>query len=610
MLMTGTLRPGATLGPPLPPTDLPAPVIAVMGGEPRIGAFVTVSNTGGRPCYVQVMVPGTEDFDKPFIEINLDNPVPMFELTADHMGRMVRVISKGVDALGRPDGNDVVSNVIGPILHAVDPVGTTVSNSTEFGAAIAPGATIILAAGTVWNTDFLTRRNLSGVTVTTQQDNPAVISDTILRPGTLTNVVFEGLVFRYSRAWSQANRASTLLTGTSSDGITMRGCQQIGDNVTREEYQAVPPSRAQSPYVNTGMTFVPQGFEFHRSRNITLEGHLIRNTFRGLTIPTSTTFRGVRIHGWYFDGTQINGSFSSQSDRLDIRGYYCSTCYGIYNEMSSVSPHMDALQGAAGAFVVQPIVDMYVNLIGDTRATAFGGVVTNLISEQQWRDARFRRCLWTGSGSINAYMTGRDHSFAFCTKALVGTAAGGGATRFGPAGSFNNEARIESSIFRERANRVGFGPDAYYVENDSNVPVSTLFDQAIAEKLFGPVSQRADTLAELALMLRPRPGFEGRGALTESGHIRAMGDMPAPPAISAMPGTGSWSLSLAGVSGAQRYEVRYRPTGSSGAWTRDTGAGTTFAASGLAAGSYDVQAFVRTSDGLSRWGDVQTVVVS
>ena len=239
MLLSGTLQPGATLSPPAPPA-VPAPVIDVIGGQMRVGAIVTVSNTNGRPCYVQVCAPGTEGFDDPFIELNLDDPVPMFTLTADHLGHNLQVISKGLDAAGRPNGVDAVSNVLGPVLHAVDPVGTTVANATEFASAVAAGAsTIILAAGTEWSGTVFDR-NLSDVRITTPQDNPARIVDSYMRPGTWTNVVLEGLVFRHSAAWALANRSNIMQTGATSDGITFRGCKQLGDNVAPAVYQAIP----------------------------------------------------------------------------------------------------------------------------------------------------------------------------------------------------------------------------------------------------------------------------------------------------------------------------------------------------------------------------------
>ena len=86
---------------------------------------------------------------------------------------------------------------------------------------------------------------------------------------------------------------------------------------------------------------------------------------------------------------------------------------------------------------------------------------------------------------------------------------------------------------------------------------------------------------------------------------------PDAPDMTLTPASGGFGITLAAVSGAERYEVRYRPTGgnSTTAWTRLTDA-TLSESVTAAAGTYDVQSWVRTADGLSQWSTVETVTVS
>ncbi len=616
----------------------PAPVggsVVIAAPALRVGQTVTVTNTTGFPAFVQVMALGTDTYDEPFIDLDLDNPSPSFTLGPQHMGHMVRVAAYHLDVDGVPNGNVTLSNVIGPILHAVDPVGTTVADATEFAAAVTAGAsTIIMAAGTTWDGSVFNRA-LSNVTITTPQDNPARIVDSLSRPGLWTNVVLEGLVFRYSADFARGNRANVFETGSTTDGVTFRGCKAIGDNVEPAVYQAIPPTLLQSPYrrpgivptnpdlpytVNgtDGMDFVFQGFNLLRSRNITIEGCFVRNVFRGFTFPGSTTIRHLRIDGWYADGYQVNSSQSNQpGDLFDERDYYISKCYGIYDEVdartnaagSGDSPHMDGRQGSGGASLVNAVFDRFVNCIGDTRAYAFGGTQTNFINQQFVRNGRFRNQLMTGQGAVSTYMAGSDVSFDYMTKVAF-AASGGAVLRFGGGtnGQFwSNEARVNRTISRESVTRTGFPTNGYYVVDPaSQIGVGT---SGISTRIYGQATQRPKGIAELALKARPRPGFEGLGCLLPSGHMRPYVPLPDAPSLSLVGGVGTFTATLGTASGNPVYEVRYRLTGTTGVWVRPLpGASPVFEVT-TDAGTYDVQSFVTTDAGLSGWSAVQTVTV-
>jgi hypothetical protein len=597
--------------PVLPPVN--GPVIRKQtDGAPRLGETVSVENPSGLPVFVQVQLPANAGYETSWVELDLRQPTPFFELGPQHLGMRVRVIAKGIGADGNPNGQDIVSNEIGPVLPAVDPAGTTVANVSQLASAVSGGASvIILAAGTTWDgADF--GRTIANATITTPQDNPARIVDSYCEPTAWTNVTLEGVHFYGAAAWATTNRSQMLDPAGTCTGVVLRGVKFYGDDIPRSVYQAIPADIANSPYRGTGMAFMPNGLSTRRCRGVVIEGMYCRNVDRPLVASFSTVVRHLRAHGFYNDGIQVNGGQSIASDRLDFRGYYLSDCYAVYDEIdfnaasgTGNSPHPDPIQFAASDVgIIEPVIDEYAVCIGDTRAFSWGGVVPTIITTAKMFRGRYRRILAQGIGTINWYQSGGDAQLDYVTK-IKFTGPGGGNLRFGgELGDHENEARISRSIVREPVLTQGFTQSGYYVTDASVVdpvdPIQTFIQ--------GTGNARPATLADLAIMARPRPGSSGMGTLTETGHMRPLGALPSTPAFTLSSSSGGFTATFAAVTGAEEYQIRYRVAGGTGAWVRQSATGLAASAANLGSQlAYDVQGWVKTADGLSNWSASQTV---
>lgn len=587
----------------------PTPILT-RTGEPsaaRVGDVYAVSSPAGLPCYVQVCLPGTEGYDRPFVEVDAYNPVPLFTLGYQHQGMKVRIVAKGLDSNGLPNGVDYYSNEIGPVLHAVDPVGVTVSNQAQLWAEMDAGTPlIVLAAGTTWDVGSLNRAYSNG-RITTPQGNPARFVDSVTSiTATWSNVILDGLVIYGSAGWSPG-KGVMLTLGSNVSDVTLRAVRQYGDNVAPAVYQAVPAEIGPGlGYWGTGMDFMPYGISTRLATRVTIEGHHARNVFWPFILGPRTRARHIRAHGWYFDVIQWNGGAGS-TDYRDVRDFYVSDCYGVYNELSASAPHCDPFQFSATGDALNVILDGYMNCIGDTRAYAFGGTVTNHIANSAVRRGRYRRAVATGQGSINWYQLGADNQLDYVTKVSFGTAEGSlrftGTTEVVGQG----EARISRSILRGNVLFSTFGAKDYYVNDGSAVNVGA----DIQDYIKGDPAARPATLADLALMARPQPGHADKGALLESGHMRPFEEFPETPAITPTPVSGGFDIVLSAVAGAEAYGIRYRQTGTTGAWITAFQPSEAFSTTGLgSAQNYDLQSWVKTDAGLSNWSAVQVVATS
>jgi hypothetical protein len=595
-----------------------------IAGTARVGQVVTVTNpTPSWPAFVRVMYPGTEAYDQPFLDLDLDNPVPTFTLGEQHMGMMVQVCALELDANGLPTGVTAVSNTIGPVLHAVDPDlepgAVVVSTPAALATAVAGAApVIVLAAGTTWNAADIPN-TISNKRITTPQNNPARISDSYMAPTEWTNVTWEGIPHWLSFTFlTTVTRSNALNLGPTSSGCTIIAPRVICPNIDQATYQNVPANLLDSIYRGGfGMRFTGLGLSVSSSPGATIRGYFARNVYIALDLNHDTVCEHVRIHGWYFDCVRLIGNAPTGGGRLV--GLYVSHCYGLYDEMDTNAnafgngnaPHPDLIQ-VFNASSLDFTIDKVAYVIGNTRAhadgcTATGNPVnTNYISNTNVRRMRIRRALFGGSGAITGYFSIADYILDFVSQWSPGLSRGStGSLRFNESTdqNYQNDGMVSRSLLFTAPATQNLSTSAFITVEDTDSSISG----APSTRVFGSSAIRPDTLSQLALLLRPRPAFATQGAIAGTGHMRPLAAIPTAPTFSVTPTAGGFNVSVTAVSGAESYRLWYRPTGSTGAWGRAVQASTSFVLLDL--GSligYDLRVSVRTPNGWSAWSPITT----
>lgn len=646
--------------PPLPATgtgsaSLAPPVLAATGqvgaalpveglalsGVARVGQSITVTNPTGGSCFVQATHGPVETYYQPWRDLDLFQPEPAFTLLEDWLGLKLRVRVPILDVNGIPTGDSYVSNEIGPILHAVDPESEpgaqTVSTPAAFAAAAADAgvSTIVLAAGTIW--DGATFPNaISGKRITTPQDNPAIIRDSFVRPTNWQNVTYEGMVHHHSRAWLMASVVNRDFcfepTGGCNNLLVIAG-KAYADDITEAEAKAVPPTLLQSPYRKPatppadpllpytvdgtdGMTFTIEGFNVSVVPNAEIRGFWGRNMDRVLVKQVNHQARNVRAHGIYFDGLLLQNG-SSGAGRID--GLALSGWLSIYDEIDATAnslgsgnaPHTDGAQRQGAGTATGYVFDRYVMVPGRTRAWADGlpgggnGVMPSLITSAPMVSPRFRRCLWNCSGSVATYMANRDYQLDYVTSIPFSSETTSAArfNGFTAGNPYLNEGRVSRSLLGGPITSTLTAPSFYLRTKRAWSNIRSELDTYVR----GAIDYRPDDLADLAIVSRPQPGYEGDGSLTATGHWKPLGALPATPVIAALAGQpGGFDLQITEVVGATAYRIRYRPTSDPlGPWevSPEDVASPLFEIRGLGSTGreYEVQAWVETDDGVSNW---------
>lgn len=596
-----------------------------ISGIARMGQTITVSGTN-LPCFVQVMYPGTEAYDQPWVDLDVDNPIPNFALDWQHLGMMVRVIAVDLDNDGRPTGTFTASNVIGPVLHAVDPAtepnSITVSDTTALQNAVNNGSisTIVLAAGSTWAASAIPN-SINGKRITTPQNNPARIVDSYMNPTAWTNVTWEGIAhwFTFGFLTGATPRARALDLGATSSGCSVLAQRIIAPNIDAATYQNVPANLLDSIYrTAAGMRFTVLGLSVGNSPGATVKGYFIRNAYIALDLNHDTICEHARVHGWYLDCFRVIGNAPSGGGRLI--GGYSSHVYGLYDENDATTnsfgsgnaPHPDCIQ-VLNASTLDFTFDKIAHVVGNTRAHGDGctatnnPVNTNYISNTNARRIRIRRALLGGSGSVTGYFVVGDYVLDYISQWAPGLSRGGSGTlQFLESTDRNYE---DDGMFSRSI--VVNTPTGGTLAASASITVEDTAAGSIETRVFGLASIRPDTLSQLALLLRPRPAHAAQGAIADTGHMRPLGAIPAAPTLSLTPTPGGFDCTLGAVSGAEKYRLWYRPTGSTGSWVRleNAAPNTAFSQSNLGGSvGYDVRASVRTApDGWSRWSAVQTV---
>lgn len=632
--------------PPLPPGGLS------ISGAARVGETITVTNTTGLSCFIQSTFGQVETYYEPWKDLDLIQPEPGFVIPEDWLGLKLRVRVPLLDPVTElPTGTSIVSNEIGPILHAVDPAteagAEVVSTPAQLASAVSNPATsiIVLATNSEWEAaDF--PATIDSKRITTPQNSPAVIKNTLLRPTAWTNITWEGMVHYNQASWletSSANRDWCFepnQSGGTCDNILVIAAKVLTDNIDETTVKAVPPTLLQSPYRNNGlapnplgpayeangtngMRFVIEGFNLRLVPNVEVRGYWGRNMARVLMTRLTHKVRNVRAHFFYQDGLLLQGGSGSAVGGAD--GLALSGWLSIYDEAdaktnatgSGNGPHTDGTQfqgfGTSGGYTH----DRYVTVPGNTRAWADGmgsgggpGVMPALITSIPYPKPRIRRALLNTVGSIGLYMAQEDYQLDYVTHIPFGT-TGGGAARFNgfnnlvPENLYRGEGRVSRSLISGNVFSQDTSSAFYQRIKQSNVN----FGASVATYVKGTLSYRANDLADVALLSRPQPGYEDRGALTASGHWRPLGAFPSVPAISSIaPAPGGFDATITPVAGATAYRLRWRATGNvNGAWQVPSVAEETssnvFAIRGQGSSpvELEVQAWVETVDGVSVW---------
>jgi hypothetical protein len=584
-------------------------------GPVRIGDALKVVNTTGRPLFVQIKAPFTDDYEEQWVDLDGYNPEINWVADFQHLGHRLRVVGKGLDANGRPNQQDVYSNEIGPILHETDPVPSWVNGyvntPAELAARAAAGdAVIVLAPGTVWDGAAFSIVYSNG-RITTPQDNPAKIFNSYIRPTAWNNVDMEGIPCCYTRDWSVANRSEAFkLTGASSN-VELRGCRQIGPHVTKAEYQAVPADIANSPYRGIGMNFLPDGFHGSDSRNFRVVGHYCANVWQGLYVAADARLEHVRIHRWYWDGLWIIATGALPTFQFYARDVIISDPVGVYDERdydvatsTGNAPHPDAIQLPTGTFIIKPQIHGFIYCVGDTRARS-RGTLTCVICNSQMRNAVFSRVAASGIGSIDWYQGDTDCQIDKAVK--VGLHGNGGkALRFGNSlKPYANEYRVSRSTLLGDATLNTPTPSAYSHFLDSVIAANG----DIEIYTYGEIGMVAPDVSSYCLLSRPRPGFEYINPLDANGHMSPHMELVPAPGMTVTPTPGGADIVIAPVFDVVEYSIRYRPTGGddNSKWAVSRSLSPEFSLSLLGSEiTYDIQSHVTTGDTVSFWSDVET----
>jgi hypothetical protein len=556
---------------------------------------------------------GTDGFDLEWLDLDLHSPEPTFTLEAKHAGRDIRVIAVAVDGSGLPTGTILTTPNLGRVIHATDPVptwGQNVTNATQLQARMALNdAVIVLAPGSTWNgADFNVA--CTGSRITTPLDNPARVTAGFIKPANWVNVHLDGLVMSYDGADLTANgRDWAIELGPTSSGCRFTSIQIYASNITPAIYQALPPGGdlLLSPYRTTGMPFVVDGITTTNSNGAIIDGYSARNVYRGLAAKGDLQGGHIRIHGFYFDCFLLDGGAGGRIHTLSA-----SHPYGLYDERDSTtsfsgsgnSPHTDLwqLQGSSP----QNFEILYLcYVIGETRARGIGpsagAVLTNLISNVNPKNCHIRCAVFDGQGSITAYLDGDDWQLDYVTKISYGPSGSASASRFN---DLSNEGYIGRSILDGPVTSGTILANGYITVRDSITDIRGSEDTYV----YGNNTIIPPTLTALGQLSRPRAPQAGRGALTTTGHFRNLAARPTAPSATLTGVSGGFTATLATVTGASLYRIRYRRDDIGVTWTVQESATPSFTSGAVgSAVPVAVQTWVQTADGISGWSSTQTV---
>lgn len=207
-----------------------APVLASLASQ-RVGQTITVNSPTATDAYYLVgRRPGTTEWHL----LDATGVTPTATLGPVCLGLEICVERWSTTTVAVVER----SQVFGPILHAVDPVGTTVTSQEQFDAAKGTASTIILSgdwSDTTLDASGVVRTSGNPLTITTSAVAPVVIRGVAV--GNSTNVTLEGLDF-YRSATSVFANGRTFVTADSGDrDLTIRGCDARGDIVPESLYK-------------------------------------------------------------------------------------------------------------------------------------------------------------------------------------------------------------------------------------------------------------------------------------------------------------------------------------------------------------------------------------
>lgn len=510
------------------------------------------------------------------------------------------------------------SQVFGPILHATDPVGTTVTTPAEFTAARdnASVTTIILDAGSEWSGSDISLasvdRSANPLTITTPQTNPAVFLDQSLNVTGCSGITIEGVDFYNARGFESGNSLK-ILNGSPADGFVLRGVKFRGDRPTDFEINDTTGYPAGTEWYGTGMDFLPSPFSFSDTKNLTISGMWVENCFQIADIPSESNVNDIRFDGIYFDGLRVvtrNGTLDD--DVLSISGVIGQNAYSMYDEIdwsggTGNAPHTDLIQifssnKTSGGDIYNASISDVVYTIGRTRAAADSvigdQVCTSLIMNTEAFGITLKNFATSVRGTINTYTLGSDVSACHMSSLNLGELGGSGG--FDTSG-VDGEVFISDSYIS--GTRVGtLGADGYVISENTDYSVISSNNDVVYENTV------PRTAIETLHHLRPVTD-DGKGAVTSSGYLRTLSDIPDTPVLSIETATeGGFDADYGAVSGADSYRLRWRVSGGT-QWTVVDSASPSFSISGVGSETdAEYQARAITSDGIpSFFSTLETV---
>jgi hypothetical protein len=504
----------------------------ISAASARVGQTLTIDKQGHTgPHYVMYRRNSSQHWSL----LSAFDPTTSYTLPIKALGAEVCVAMAHLDGVTSQLTGVSHSNIVGPILHAADPVGTTVTDAAGFNTAAANlGITkIILAAGATFDGAALTSlasldRSAAPLTITTPQNNRAVITGHVDATSS-KSLTFEGVSLYQSAAQALSVADNNIDLADSTDAV-MQSCWIYGDTLT-------PSQISDTTSLPDGMNYLPRGVRFVRAVRGQFLDNLCQYVWQGLDgdAGAAQKVRRNNVEYFYFDNFRF-GNNTAYTGQLEVTDNMWGWYVGLANEMTTPqAPHPDGIQLFAGSstdIIRRPLFARNISFAGDTRTLFNAGSTQAFLNNGTMRGAiMINHVSAVDSPHTASIGAGWDAMVIDSTLAKHDMLSGGAEiSHYSPLNATFLEGYARNNISNS-PHRTGGSPDSASlyltsVNNEGNADTPSWTNHYI-----GP----ADTEGHIKTLLALRPTATneaaGRGAVLSTGYIK-QSPMPADPVTS------------------------------------------------------------------------------
>jgi hypothetical protein len=411
--------------------------------------------------------------------------------------------------------------------------GTLVTTSAELIAAINAGTEtlILVAPGTYTAEGYVAGKNRTANPLTIQAQNPA--NKPVFTKGqsvnathhvTLKNLIFDKVgsigdagYWIYDSGTVGASAISA--PGLNTTFLTIDGC---------EFYSPDPGNRfdtTPNPTYSSGMakTFRLSNFQTH---SYVIKNCYVENaySFGDFRVNGALKVTDNRMVGWYFDGIRFMGQGDESrtaGDKLIARNDF-EDCVGVYNEVTTTSPHPDNFQGMNNTGTNPKVEDLIFYRNRSKPGIYRAGSLQYGLTQTPMHNVGYIENMCITKGNIHGISLEAGGDGVLIERCTMGDSAFGSnaaVTVYKMFGQLIVTDSIFPGGFRTSTANGNSNLTGYELTDNNNT--KTGLHTAL---YVGP--SNPTTLAGLMTTFTPKPGNENRGAINTSGAYRGIPHRP------------------------------------------------------------------------------------